>query len=253
MNKIRIGNDILLKVSLLGTKKNAFGDIPVDAVRINSVKAYLINTTAEQQLLEQTKNKTKFISRFPIEPVVPIYTSTAYNINSSGYPSYHAFPQNYIAGSYAGFGPNPCWKDIYKTPEFNPIEYIAEVKHTKYRNVVQVLFPADAQLLTGIYKLVIVAKIYEPGYSSNNLRTVTMDYDKIFKLVDNSEEGVDSAVTLDVGIIKNVPENPEEDAFDTYVNAVTYDNETNKLVLGYNVGKEAIETEIPQGFEWEER
>ena len=47
MNTIRIGNDILLNVSLLGTKTNAFGNTPVEAVRINSVKAYLINTTAE--------------------------------------------------------------------------------------------------------------------------------------------------------------------------------------------------------------
>jgi hypothetical protein len=55
-------------------------------------------------------------------------------------------------------------------------------------------------LLTGDYKIVIVAKLYEPGFSCNNLRTVTMDYENIFTLVNSSEEGVDTAVTMNVGV-----------------------------------------------------
>lgn len=59
------------------------------------------------------------------------------------------------------------------------------------------LFPAEAQYYTGVYKLTVVAKVYEPGYSLDNLRTITMDYENVFKLVDTSD-GADCAATLDV-------------------------------------------------------
>ena len=192
--KIRIGNDIVLRVKLLGRSI-------IDSININSVKAYLINTTAEAAALADLNNKTRFISRFPIEPMIDAYTSTQYNINSTGYPSYHAFPNNHVIGSYAGFGYDPHWRRIYRPiPQHNLTEFLAPVKATDDKDTVEVFFPADAQLLTGDYKIVIVAKLYEPGFSCNNLRTVTMDYENIFTLVNSSEEGVDTAVTMNVGV-----------------------------------------------------
>lgn len=191
--KIRIGNDIKLRVKLLGKDE-------INSITINSVKAYIINTSVEKIALENLQNKTKFISRFPIEPEIDMYCSTSYNINSSGYPSYHAFPKNHVIGSYAGFGTNPNWSNIYKAvPDHNFSEYLAPVKATADKDVIEVYFPAEAQLYTGDYKIVVVAKLYEPGFSLNNLRTVTMDYENVFTLVNTSEEGVDSAVSLNVG------------------------------------------------------
>ena len=191
--KIRIGNDIRLYVSLLSSKVT-------DSVNINSVKAFIINASKQKEAYDELKNKTKFISRFPVEPYVSAYSSTAYDIKSSGYPTWRAYPQNYVIGSYAGFGVEPDWNSKHQPmPVHNLTEYQAEVKATKVPNKVQVFFPAEAQLFTGDYNLIIVAKIYEPGYASNNLRTVTMDYENIFTLVNTSEEGVDSDVTLQVG------------------------------------------------------
>lgn len=202
MKKIRIGNDIKLRVKLLGVNV-------VDPININSIKAYIINTTVQQQQIQDLKNKTKFMSRFPIEPMIDAYTSSSYNINSCGYPTYHAFPQNHVIGSYAGFGPEPSWKDIYRPmPQHNLTEFLAPVRADKARNAINLFFPAEAQLFTGTYKIVIVAKIYEPGFAPNDLRTVTMDYENIFTLVNTSEDGVDSAVTLEVNSPgEHVPDN----------------------------------------------
>lgn len=152
--KIRIGNDIKLVVKLLGNSS-------IGAINIQSVKAYIINTTMQEAMINDLKNKTRFISRFPIEPESDAYITTPYNINCSGYPSYRAFPQTCIVGPYSGFGVYPDWNKIYKpVPKYNFIEYPAPVEATSAKDVVNVFFPADAQLFTGDYKLVIVAKIY---------------------------------------------------------------------------------------------
>ena len=190
--KIRIGNDIKLYVTLLSSKV-------IDSVNIKSIEAFVINATKEHEQTEDLKNKTRFISRFPVEPYVDAFCSTAYDIKSSGYPTWRAYPQNYIYGSYAGFGYKPYWPDHFKpAPMHNLTEFKAPIKATKQRDTVEVFFPAEAQLYTGTYNLVIVAKIYEPGYSNNDLRTVTMDYENIFTLVNKTEDGVDSDVTLSV-------------------------------------------------------
>lgn len=190
--KIRIGNDIKLYVTLLSSKA-------IDSVNIKSIEAFIINSSNENEQAENLKNNTRFISRFPVEPYVDAFCSTAYDIKSSGYPTWRAYPQNYIYGSYAGFGCNPYWPDHFKpTPMHNLSEFKAPVKATKQKDTVEVLFPAEAQLYTGSYNLTIVAKIYEPGYSKDDLRTVTMDYENIFTIVNKTEKGIDSDVTLNV-------------------------------------------------------
>lgn len=191
--KIRIGNDIRLLIRLLGNKT-------IDPININHVKAYIINTSVEKSALDKLRNKTRFVSRFPLEPMIDSYTSTAYNINSTGYPTYYAFPKDYVIGSYAGFGCHPHWDHIYRPiPHHNLTEFLAPVKSTRSRNVIEVLFPAEAQLFTGDYKIVIVAKIHQPGFRPNDLRTITMDYENIFTLVNTSDEGEDGPVKIQVG------------------------------------------------------
>lgn len=229
---IRIGNDIRMLVKLLGNKK-------VDYINIVSMKAYIINTTAQNE---------RAVNRFPIEPMTGMYTPTEHNINCSGYPSYYAFPQRYVATPYCGFGLHPDWDKIYpQCHEHNLTEYLARVKATNKRDVVDIVFPAEAQLFTGEYKIVIVAKIYQPGFSSNNLRTVTMDYENVFTLVNTSSEGTDSAVTLHVGIIDD-----DADVNDTYAANGQLNKQTGILNVGYNTGG-SFDIDLSDEFAWEER
>lgn len=191
--EIRIGNDICLDVTLLYNSDND------EYANINSIQAFIINASKEAEYEALIKDKTRFISRFPVEPYVDAYSSTAYDIKSSGYPTWMAYPRNHVYATYSGFGVMPGWDNIYRPmPEHNLTQYKAEVKYTEDRSVVKVFFPATAQLYTGTYNLVIVAKVYDPGYSKDNLRTVTMDYENVFTLVNNSVDGIDDAVTLNV-------------------------------------------------------
>lgn len=190
--KIRIGNDICLNVTLLYNVNNEYANI-------HSVEAFLINASKEAEFEADIKDKTKFISRFPVEPYIDAYSSTAYDIKSSGYPTWRAYPRNHVYATYSGFGLHPDWRGKYRhMPKYNLTQYRAEVKYTQDRSTIKVFFPAEQQLYTGTYNLIVVAKIYDPGYSKNNLRTVTMDYENVFILVNKSSDGIDGPVTLDV-------------------------------------------------------
>lgn len=171
-----------------------------DSVNIKSLQAYVVNSTMQTEITDDLRKKTRFLGRFPRELFIYSYESTAYDIKSCGYPSYRAFPHDYAIEPYHGFGVYPRWRDIYSPlPNCKLTEYRAKVKSTSDKDVVEVFFPAEEQLFTGKYNLIIVAKIYQDGYACNNLRTITMDWRNIFTLVDNSdEEGVDNAVTLEV-------------------------------------------------------
>lgn len=193
MNKIRIGNDIKLYVKLLGENQ-------IDPININSVKVYIINTTLENKIHEDIRNKTKFISRFPVEPVRGYYQPNEYNLNVAGFPSYHAMPYDHMPTRYNGFGLNPQWNNIYKPEQdYNAVEFLAPVKHTDDPSILEVVFPAEAQLYCGKYKIVVVAKLYESGYSYDNTRTVTMDEGEVFELVSSSEIGRDNDIEMNVG------------------------------------------------------
>ena len=188
--KIRIGNDIRLDVQLIYNNIN-------EQVNINSVKAFIINDTKRKEIEDELIKKPKFINRFPIEPFVDTYSSNAYDVKSSGRPTWNVFPCDCSQYIYPGFGVYPDWDHVYGFDRFKDItKYRAKVKYTEERDTIQVFFPAEAQLFTGKYSLVIVAKIYEPGYSDDNLRTVSIDYDDVFELVDKSQEGIDGPVTI---------------------------------------------------------
>lgn len=183
--KIRIGNDISLNVTLNYSSSS-------DEVNINSVRAFLINITKKEEIEKELKNATKFIKRFPIEPFDDAYSSNAHDIKSCGIPHWNHLP-------YVGFGVNPNWEYVYgHTPSIDITKYEAQVKYTDDKNVVKISFPAEDQLYTGTYNLVIVANVYEEGYSSDNLRTFTIDYTNVFILVDSTEVDVDGEITIDV-------------------------------------------------------
>lgn len=168
-------------------------------INIQSVKAILVNTSRERELNEEIAKKTRFVSRFPIEPCVAAYDSTPYNVCNSGYPAWRAYPLRHGMFPYHGFGIHPQFDGIYaKLPRINDTEYVAEISATINPNIINVFFPAECQLYTGTYKLVLVIKLYEPGYRRNNLRTVTIDMDNVFELVNTSNEAIDDDVIINV-------------------------------------------------------
>lgn len=260
MQKIRIGNDIRLAVELrqyvsgkkvpermvgnpedadfINQDNNAFvnwyevypseqngetidAKAGTNSVCIRSVKAILVNETLKKKIMDDVKNKSKFISRFPREPYMRAFCSSPYNIHSSGYQTWRAFPQEYMFASYHGFGVKPNWNDIYRPlPKRNDVEYIANAAATDKQNIVEVMFPAEHQLHTGTYSLIIVAKVYAPGYNSQNLRTITVDVPNVFELVNTSSEGIDSDMYIDVSaLLDKLPEDQVyvPDAEDIYV------------------------------------
>lgn len=243
--KVRIGNDICLYVNLLGNKN-------FDAVNINSINAYLINvskwhdlmdeqyreTALMQNEIERRKDRIKYVSRFPVEPLFGFHP-TPYDICGAGRPCFHHHPMMYVP-VYPGYGVNVhtfdqgcfgprewchdhephTWRnddmnDIFMAAgykhmdiqrDYDRCRFLAPVEATETKNKVKVFFPAQAQLYTGTYKLVIVAKIFEPGYSKDNIRTITVDYENVFTLVSRTEQGCDGDVNVYVNTKKLYPE-----------------------------------------------
>lgn len=171
------------------------------AVCIRSIKAVLVNTTLYNKIKQDLRNKTRFIDRFPIEPRLEAFRSTPYDVCNSGYPVWRAIPV------YPGFGINHPIGDMYKKKLwFNDAEYIAKVIATNKQNIVEVQFPAEHQRYTGTYKLVVVVKLYAPGFNEQNLKTVTLDIPDVFELVSTTAEGSDSGFIINVtNIIDQLP------------------------------------------------
>lgn len=252
----RIGTDIKLYVNL----KTKIGQ----PLNIHSVQAFLVNTSLRSELKQQltdaysaydaasSDNSIKYISRFPIEPMCECYRSTRYDICQSGYPTYHAAPY-YIKPFYRGFGVCPhsfdafknhawCHRDMCKEKfdimkaekqyhdKSKYIQYQARVEESSVPGMVYVYFPAEDQLECGKYSLIIVAKCFSPGYSTQTqLKTITFDYADVFELVDNLQDSDTS--TINVGVV-DVPTGYSDE--DTFVSSGDVENDT--LTLGYSTG-----------------
>lgn len=223
MKKVRIGNDIRLIVNL-----NVVG---VPTVTIDSVRAILINTTVKEEEDRKFKNKMRFVSRYPIEPMFDGYSSTKYNLHASGYPSYRVIPGSFIPTSYHGFGINPTWYDIYKPcKSHKTYEYHAPVTRIAGTgDAINVYFPATAQLFPGKYQLVLVAKINDTGFIGGQ-RTVTADLPDVFELVTSTEES-DKEVVITIGDCPIV-------VTDNYLKGVNYNQNGNivyNMINGDNI------------------
>lgn len=196
-NKIRIGNDIALRVSLYTKIK--------EPLNIHSIQAFLVNDTL---------NKDSFFgnvlyNRFPKEPCCCEYNSTPYNICQCGKYQYSVQPSNVVC-KYKGFGVYPhtfeqniCKNSNICLDERQFIKYRASVEQTKDVNTIYVYFPAEDQVTYGKYNLIIVVKCYQPGYSKyTQFKTVTVCYNNVFELVDANYSGNDVAdqTILEVGI-----------------------------------------------------
>lgn len=220
-------------------------------VSIRAVKAILVNTTHRRAYDKALEKKSRFVARFPIEPYAECYEPTEYSVCTSGCPSYRAFPRRYRTIPYGGFGLHPEFGGLYKKlPKPMDFEYVAQVLSTSEQNIVEVSFPAEHQLHTGVYSLIIVAKVYAPGYNKENLKTITADIPNVFELVDNLQAGIDTGITIKVNqIIDNLSNRKPQGvtADDVYVDAASYTD--NKILLARTDG-ENIDVDLSGSTGW---
>ena len=239
-------------------------------VSIRSIKAILVNSSRIQEMKDKKKKyeqdmfdhydklrkHSRFIARFPIEPAMECFHPTPYNICGCGFPTWRAYPRPYFYAPYHGFGVYPQWGGIYKAafpppmppkqPEFlkkDELQYVAEVAATDHQNIVEVKFPAVHQLHTGVYSLVIIAKLYAPGFNSKNLKTVTIDIPNVFELVGTTDESSDTDVHATVRNVLDVLPSGENDnvsvSVDNYVTDGRISEDNSEMLLdrtdGYTI------------------
>ena len=219
MRKIRIGNDIRLKLSIMPNEDAGFDRVDeFDLSNIKSVRCYLINTSFFEKPDPEDKKKFRRVG-FP-----DYYLPTAHNINNSGFPSYHMMPaskHNYDEflpdfhgfhwwPGFRGFGMHPehfrpipedMWGKHGIFPnhphEYNPY-YLADSNVMHEVNTITCLFPAMHQLMCGTYKLVVILTVFEAGWGRENLRTYTIDKGDVFELVDdNTGESGNITIAVD--------------------------------------------------------
>lgn len=228
--KIRIGNDIRLKIQL------TFGDS--SSANVLSAEAFFVNTTLKNKLEQEYKKKNRFIGRFPIEPFTNEFEPSEYCINAAGLPKYKA----YVMNSYNGIGLKPNWKNVAPIKEVDYTVYRTGIERTVDPSIVVVTLPASAQLYEGEYELVVTAKVFDQGYA-NNERTVTANYKNVFELVSDSQgESVNNPVQIDI-----VNTSDEEDVNDVYVIAGRYDNNSIHLSRNDNA---AVNIDISPITQW---
>ena len=182
--KIRIGNDIRIFAKLY--------DTATKDLNIQTVRAYIINISAEEARKKKDAETFEFLGKFPRKPHVYSYKSSLYDINEDYVYTYNVLPKEYEPQPYHGFGVNPNWDNIYRPIHEKPTRYCAEVKFTEQKNVVSILFPSEAQIGLGKYSLCVVYEEYAPGYKPNNLKKTVLDFNEVFELVDNSEYATDT-------------------------------------------------------------
>lgn len=191
-----------------------------------------------------------------MEPYYLPYEPNPYDICQSGFPGWRAYPMRHLYMPYAGFGVHPHFGGLYKPLACikNDTEYVANVMATKDQNVVEVSFPARVQRFAGLYKLVVVAELYAPGFNNHNLKTITVDMPNVFELVRSSEEGIDTGIKINVNNVVDVLPGGEEQANityeDIYVNEGQFSN--NNISLGRTDGSTVnVDTSSVTGW-WEE-
>lgn len=113
-----------------------------------------------------------------------------HNIHMLGEVPYNCYPRPHFVDKFQGFGVYPRWdkKYIPAIEQYGLTSYQAEVRFTDQRGVIEVLFPAEAQLFTGDYDIVVVAKIYQSGYKLDNTKTITVDFSNYFTLTPGDGE-----------------------------------------------------------------
>lgn len=208
MQRIRIGNDIRLNLTLRGPRT-------YDRANIKQLKCYFINTS--------------MLDYFPVgcqhccNQCDKHVNRCGYTTNMCGHPKYHVLPHychhdcchndfycsHYFNCMLDHHGCNPEARPCVLPPKYrNPYDavnccacgdftYLAYSRVLPKANAIQCYFPAKDQVFCGIYKLIIQAIVYEPGWGCTNLHTYTMDYGEVIELVDDNT-GISGDITVDV-------------------------------------------------------
>lgn len=214
MQKIRIGNDVRLNLTLRGPRT-------YDQANIKQLKCYLINTS--------------MLEYFPVDCLCSNHVHGCGCVNDRcGHPKYHALPHcGYYNCCHNDFYHHNCCRNCFHhcshdfhcmldTHDCNPaagpgilpkkynkpydavnccacedFTYLAYSRVLPKANSIQCYFPANNQMFCGVYKLVVQAMIYEPGWGRTDLRTYTIDYGEVIELVDDNT-GVSGDITVDV-------------------------------------------------------
>ena len=214
VRKIRIGNDIRLKLTIDGIDN-------LTQANIKQARCYLIDTTFGKK---EKMACDKHARRFTREVFPEYYIPSPYRMGTCGAPSYHVCPKNVFHydhflpdfhdyhwwPGYHGFGLHPDHFDhphhIHMHPEhpfiagpdrFPQPWYLAETTVLNEPNTISCMFPAIDQCHCGVYKLVIVLTLFEQGWGKHNLRTYTIDKGPVFELVDDYT-GDSGNITIDV-------------------------------------------------------
>ena len=207
MQRIRIGNDIRLNLTLRGPRT-------YDRANIKQLKCYFINTSMLDCFSADCQHRCQCDRHVSV---------CGYMTNMCGHQKYHVLPHYYHHDC--------CHNDFYCSHDFhcmlnphgcNPaagpsvlplkfrkpynavncctcddFTYLAYSRVLPKANAIQCYFPAKDQVFCGIYKLIIQAIVYEPGWGRTDLHTYTMDYGEVIELVDDNT-GASGDITVDV-------------------------------------------------------
>ena len=213
MQKIRIGNDVRLNLTLRGPHT-------YDQANIKQLKCYLINTS--------------MLDYFPVDCFCCKHVHGCGCVKDRcGHPKYHALPHcRYYDCCHNDFYHPDCCHDYFHhcshdfhcmldphgcnpaagpgvlPPKYNKpydavnccacedFTYLAYSRVLPKANSIQCYFPAKDQMFCGVYKLIVQAMIYEPGWGRTDIHTYTMDYGDVFQLVDD-KTGASGDITID--------------------------------------------------------
>lgn len=223
-------------------------------ISIRSVKAYIINTSRIDEWRKFQKKRHHFITRYPVEPYVNVFDSTPYDICGCGAPTWNFRPFPHRIVPYGGFGLHPCWKGIYKHVKGDcGVKYCAQVRATSKQNVVEIDYPAHAQKYPGMYKLILVVKVYAPGFNPDNLKTITVDVDDVFELTTSTKNAPDTGISVSVDLVQDILPSIEDgisvNVKDKYLYETGFEEGSNFVTLEMNDG-ERLDVDLDMRLGW---
>ena len=178
MKKIRIGNDVIVRVKLSQFNTD-------DKLKIKQLRCLFVQTNSD------VKDNRK----------VKYYESSDYAYGCCGCPKYNYPICNYCTTSCPVMqecSSNKCeepdetskkFKDLYKDA------YQADIKI--FDDYIEAYMPANDQIV-GQYNVIFIAAIYKQGWGTDNIKYATIEEGVLFEIVDQNGEGVTKNGVVDL-------------------------------------------------------
>ena len=178
MKKIRIGNDVIVRVKLSQFNTD-------DKLKIKQLRCLFIQTNSDAK----DNRKVKY------------YESSDYAYGCCGCPKYNYPICNYCTTSCPVIqecSSNKCeepdemskkFKDLYKDA------YQADIKI--FDDYIEAYMPANDQIV-GQYNVIFIAAIYKQGWGTDNIKYATIEEGVLFEIVDQNGEGVTKNGVVDL-------------------------------------------------------